>query len=135
MHIMDIIIALQILMISSGLLLIVPPIAALRAIKRKDKKRAAWIYPVVALVGPFITCFVLVVLVWLPTYNGQCGGWLGETSLCSGFGQYATETMYWAAMSMAVPGFIGVVLGVLVLVVDLIWRSMSRSTENKLRKK
>ena len=134
MHIMDIIIAMQIVMIF-WLLLLVPPITAFRAIKRKDKKRAAWIYSVVALVGPFISCFVLVVLMWLPTYNGQCGGWLGETSLCSGFGQYATETMYWAAMSMAIPGFIGVVLGVLVLVVDLIWRSMSRSTENKLRKK
>ena len=134
MHIMDIIIALQIILIS-GLLLLVPPIAVWRTINRKDKKRAAWPYPVMALVGPFIACFILVVLVWLPTYNGQCGGWLGETSPCSGFGQYAIETMYWAAMSMAVPGFIGMALGVVVLVVGFIWRSMSRSAENKLRKK
>lgn len=120
---MDIIIALQIILIS-GLLLLVPTIAALHAIKRKDKKRAAWIYPVVALVGPFISCFVLVVLMWLPTYSGQCGGWLGETSPCN-FGQYAIETMYWAVMSMAVPGFIGVALGVAVMVVGFIWRGMS----------
>jgi hypothetical protein len=133
MHIMDIIIALQIILIS-GLLLLVPPIAVGRAIKRKDKKHAAWIYPVVALVGPFISCFVGVVLMWLPTYSGQCGGWLGETSPC-GFGQYATETMYWAVTSMLVPGFVGMVLGVFVLVVGFIWRSMPRSAENKLRKK
>ena len=124
MHIMDIIIALQIILIS-GLLLLVPPIAVWRTINRKDKKRAAWLYPVVALVGPFISCFILVVLVWLPTYSGQCGGWLGETSPCSGFGQYAIEAMYWAAMSMAVPGFIGMALGVVVLVVGFIWRGMS----------
>ena len=120
---MDALIALQIILIS-GVLLLVPPLAVWRAIKRQAKKRAAWIYPMVALLGPFITCFILVALVWLPTYSGQCGGWLGETSPCSGFGQYATETMYWAAMSMAVPGLIGLVLGVLVLVVGLIWRGM-----------
>jgi hypothetical protein len=120
---MDALIALQIILVS-GVLLLVPPIAVWRAIKRQVKRQAVWIYPVVALVGPFITCFVLVVLVWLPTYSGQCGGWLGETSPCSGFGQYATETMYWAAMSMAVPGLIGLLLGVLVLVVGLIWRGM-----------
>jgi len=124
MHIMDIIIALQIILIS-GLLLLVPPIAVGRAIKRKDKKRAAWIYPVVALVGPFISCFVGVVLMWLPTYSGQCGGWLGETSPC-GFGQYAIETMYWAAISMSVPGFFGIVLGVLAIVLSLIKRFMNR---------
>ncbi len=118
MHIMDIIIALQIILIS-GLLLIVPPVAALRAIKRKDKKRAAWMYPVVALVGPFISCFVGVVLMWLPTFSGQCGGWLGETSPC-GFGQYAIETMYWAATSMLVPGLVGMALGVVVLILGLI---------------
>jgi hypothetical protein len=133
MLIMDIIIALQIILIS-GLLLFVPPIAALRTIKRKDKIHPVWIYPVVALVGPFISCFVLVVLMWLPTYSGQCGGWLGETSPC-GFGQYAIETMYWAVMSMLVPGFVGIALGVVVLVVGFIWRCMSRSAENKLRKK
>ena len=124
MHIMDIIIALQIILIS-GLLLLVPPIAVGRAIKLKDKKSAAWIYPVVALVGPFISCFVGIVLMWLPTYSGQCGGWLGETSPCS-FGQYAIETMYWAAISMLVPGFVGIVLGVLAIVLSLIKRFMNR---------
>ena len=133
MHIMDIIIALQIILIS-GVLLLVPPLAVWRAIKRQAKKRAAWIYPMVALLGPFITCFILVALVWLPTYSGQCGGWLGETSPCS-FEQYVTETMYWAAISMWVPGFVGLALGVVVLVVGFISRGMSRWAENKLRKK
>jgi hypothetical protein len=78
--------------------------------------------PVLALFGPFVAAFVFVVLMWLPAYSGQCGGWLGETSPCSGFGQYATETMFWATMSMAMPGLLGMLLGVAVLVFGLITR-------------
>jgi hypothetical protein len=49
-----------------------------------------------------------------------------ETSPCSGFGQYASATMFWAAMSMAVPGLLGMLLGVAVLIVVLIRRGMYR---------
>ena len=45
----------------------------------------------------------------------------------SRFGQYATETMYWAAISMAMPALLGMLLGVVVLIVGLIRRDKSRS--------
>jgi hypothetical protein len=64
---------------------------------------------------------------WLPSYSGECGGWLGETSPCSGFGQYAYETMFWVAMGMAMPGLLGMLLGVAVLIGVLIRRRISRS--------
>jgi hypothetical protein len=79
-----------------------------------------------ALIGPSVVAFVGVVLMWLPGCKGQCGGWLGETSPCSGFGQYASETMFWAAMSMAMPGLLGMLLGVVVLVFGLIQRGRTR---------
>jgi hypothetical protein len=82
--------------------------------------------PALALIGPSIAAFISVVLMWLPAYSGQCGGWLGETTPCSGFGQYAFETMYWAAMSMAMPGLLGMLLGVAVLIVVVIGRRRSR---------
>jgi hypothetical protein len=88
--------------------------------------RAAWLYPALALIGPSVAAFIFVVLMWLPAYSGQCGGWLGETSPCSGFGEYATETMFWAAMSMVMPSLLGMLLGVCVLIVLLIRHRMSR---------
>jgi hypothetical protein len=126
MDIMDTVILLLIFMISV-LLVLTPPVAIWRALSRQASGRAAWLYPALALMGPFVAAFVFVVLIWLPAYAGQCGGWLGETSPCSGFGQYATETMYWAAMSMAMPGLLGMLLGVAILVFGLIRRRMSRS--------
>ncbi|MCX7326878.1 MAG: hypothetical protein NTW00_01730 [Hyphomicrobiales bacterium] len=118
---MNTIILLLILMISA-LLIVAPPVGVWRSLSRQTSGRAAWLYPALALIGPFIAAFVFVVLMWLPAYSGQCGGWLGETSPCSGFGQYASETMFWAAMSMAMPGLLGMLLGVAVLIFGLIRR-------------
>ena len=123
--IVNTVVPLLILMISV-LLVLTPPVAVWRARSRQPSGRAAWLLPALALIGPFIAAFISVVLVWLPAYSGQCGGWLGETSPCSGFGQYAFETMYWAAMSMAIPGLLGMLLGVAVLIVVLIRRRLSR---------
>ena len=118
---MNSIILLLILLISA-LLIVAPPVGVWRSLSRQTSGRAAWLYPALALIGPFIAAFVFVILMWLPAYSGQCGGWLGETSPCSGFGQYASETMFWAAMSMAMPGLLGMLLGVAVLIFGLIRR-------------
>jgi hypothetical protein len=109
-----------------ALLIVAPPVAIWRALSRQASGRAAWLLPALALFGPFVAAFVFFVLMWLPAYSGQCGGWLGETSPCSNFGQYATETMFWASMSLAMPGLLGMLLGVAVLIVVLIRRRMSR---------
>ena len=125
---MDIVntVSLLLMLVISKLLVLTPPVAVWRALSRKSSGRAAWLLPALALIGPLIAAFISLVLVWLPAYSGQCGGWLGETSPCSGFGQYAFETMYWAAISMAIPGLLGMLLGVAVLIVVLIRRRMSR---------
>ena len=125
---MDIVntVILLLILVLSVLLVVTPPVAVWRALSRQPSGRAAWLLPALALIGPCIAAFVSVVLVWLPAYSGQCGGWLGETSPCSGFGQYAFETMSWAAMSMAMPGLQGMLLGVAVLIGVLIRRRMSR---------
>jgi hypothetical protein len=127
---MDIVntVILLLMLVISKLLVLTPPVAVWRALSRKPSGRAAWLLPALALIGPFIAAFISLVLVWLPSYSGQCGGWLGETSPCSGFGQYAFETMYWAAITMAMPGLLGMLLGVAVLIVVLIRRRMSRPT-------
>jgi hypothetical protein len=113
---------LLLILLSSVLLILTPPVAVWRFLSRQTAGRAPWLLPTLALIGPFIAAFVFVVLMWLPAYSGQCGGWLGETSPCSGFGQYASETMFWAAMSMAMPGLLGMLLGVAVLIFGLIRR-------------
>jgi hypothetical protein len=106
----------------SVLLVLTPPVAVWCVLSRQASGPAAWLYPALALIGPFVAAFVVVVLMWLPAYSGQCGGWLGETSPCSDLGHYATETMFWAAMSMAMPGLLGMLLGVAVLIFGLIKR-------------
>jgi len=125
MDIVNIVILLLVFLISV-LLVLTPPVAVWRVLSRQASGRAVWLYPLLALIGPFVAAFVFVVLTWLPTYSGQCGGWLGETTPCSGFGQYAFETMYWAAISMAMPGLLGMLLGVAVLIVVVIRRRRSR---------
>lgn len=115
----------------SGLLIITPPIAIWCTLSRQTSARAAWLYPALALMGPYVAAFVFVVLMWLPAYSGQCGGWLGETSPCSDFGQYARETMYWATMSTAMPGLLGILLGIAVLFIILIRRGMSRMSRRR----
>ena len=118
------IMALAILAIFA-LLIVAPPVGVWRSLSRPVPGWPVSLRVTLALVGPFVAAFLFVVLMWLPSYSGQCGGWLGETSPCSGFGQYAFETMYWAAMSMAIPGLLGMLLGVAVLIVVLIRRRRS----------
>jgi hypothetical protein len=113
------------LFIIYGFLILFPPIAMGRFVARQVSGRTAWFPPALALIGPFIAAFVLVFLVWLPAYSGRCGGWLGETTPC-GFGQYATETAFWASMSMAMPALLGMLLGFVVMIVGLIRRNKSR---------
>lgn len=125
MDIKDAIFLLLTLLIN-GLLVCAPAVAIWRSFSRRLPERVAWLQAVLALIGPAIAAFVFFVLLWLPDYSGQCGGWLGETSPCSGFGQYATETMFWAAMGLAVPGVLGMLLGAAVLVFLLIRRRLSR---------
>jgi hypothetical protein len=111
----------------SWLLVLTPPVAVWRSLLMPDSGRVAWLYPALALIGPSVVAFIFVVLMWLPAYSGQCGGWLGETSPCSGFGEYATETMFWAAVSMVMPSLLGMLLGVCVLIVLLLRHRMSRT--------
>jgi len=95
-------------------LLVTPAIAVWRACLRHPQRRASWATVGLSLIGPFMVAFTLLMLLWLPAYAGRCGGWLGETEAC-GFGQYATEAIYWAAVSTAMPGLLGFLLGVAVL--------------------
>lgn len=121
---MDTIILLFIAVIS-GLLILAPPIAVWRSLARRASGRAAWLHPAVSLIGPFVAAYGFIVLMWLPAYSGRCGGWLGETTPC-GFGQYATETLFWAALSMATPALLGILLGLAVLLLFVIRRGTSR---------
>ena len=116
---------LLLMFVLSVLLVVAPPVVVWRARARHPAGRAAWLYPALALVGPAITGCVVAVVMWLPAYSGQCGGWLGETSPCR-FGQYAAETLYWAAMSVAMPGLLGMLLGAAVLLVGALRRRKSR---------
>ena len=116
---MNVLITLLILLVS-GLLIVTPPVAVWRSMTRRRPGHAAWIRPMLALVGPVLACLVLVVLVWLPAYSGQCGGWLGETTPCRSFGEYAADTLFWAVLSLAMPGVLGMLLGLVVLIVRLV---------------
>jgi hypothetical protein len=109
-----------------AMLIIAPPVGVWRSLSRPAAAASTGLRVTLALIGPSVVAFVGVVLMWLPGYKGQCGGWLGETSPCSGFGQYASETMFWAAMSMAMAGLPGMLLGVVVLVFGLIQRGRTR---------
>ena len=113
-----------ILLFIYGLLIVLPSVAVWCSISKRSSGWVAWFQPPLALIGPFIAAFIYFVMAWLPAYSGRCGGWLGETTPC-GFGKYATETMYWAAMSMGIPALLGILLGVLVLIVGLIKRGKS----------
>lgn len=121
---MDIVIALYFISILK-VLIFLPPLVVGLSVFRQASGRSAWFLLPFALIGPFIAAFVFSVLVWLPAYSGRCGGWLGETTPC-GFGQYATETAFWASMSMAMPALLGMLLGFVVMIVGLIRRNKSR---------
>jgi hypothetical protein len=122
------IVLLPLVIVISGLLIAIPPVAVWRSLSRQASGPAAWFQPALSLIGPFLATFILVVLMWLPAYSGQCGGWLGETTPCRGFGEYATETLYWAAMSMAMPGLLGFLLGLAVLIFRLIRGRLPRKS-------
>ena len=112
----------------AGVLILAPPLAVWRSGSRRASGSASWRSFLLASFSPSIVAFILIVLAWLPAYTGQCGGWLGETTPCSGFAQYAAETMFWAAMTIAVPGLLGVLLGLAVMALRSIRRRMSRNT-------
>lgn len=115
------------IVVLSGLLTLAPPVAVWRVRSPGVRPGTFWRGIGLALLGPSVTAYVLLVLAWLPAYSGQCGGWLGETTPCSGFGQYVTESLFWARMSLAVPGLLGIVLGVIVLIVRSIRLGRSRT--------
>jgi hypothetical protein len=109
----------------AALLILGPPMAVWRARIRPGAGWRGWSGPLVALVAPAVLAYLLVVSAWLFMYEGQCGGWLGETAPCRGFGQYAREAMYWAAMSMGLPTVLGLFLGGAVLSLRAIRRRRS----------
>jgi len=109
-----------------AMLIIAPPVGVWRSLSRPAAAASTGLRVTLALIGPSVVAFVGVVLMWLPGYKGQCGGWLGETSPCSGFGQYASETMFWAAMSLVMPSLLGMLLGISVLIVLQIRHRVSR---------
>lgn len=98
------------------LLVLAPPFVIWRMRSQRATGWTMWRHRALALLGPAVVAFVSTVLLWLPSYSGQCGGWLGETSPCSGFGQFVAETTYWAAFSLAIPALLGMLLGVAVTV-------------------
>ena len=116
---MDIVILLLMLG-SSSFLVGAPPLAVWRVLKAMNPAQAAGLRISVALLGPWLACYTLMVLAWLPAYAGQCGGWLGEATPCAGWWQYAQETLFWAAMGTAVPGALGLLLGGAVVLVHRI---------------
>lgn len=61
-----------------------------------------------ACAGPPLGALALILLVWLPQFAGECGGWLGETEPC-GLARYAAEAVFWASMSLAMPALIACV--------------------------
>lgn len=102
------------------LLILGPPVAVWRARLNPGGGWRRWSAPLVSLIAPAALAYLLVVSAWLPAYDGQCGGWLGETQPCLGFGQYARETLFWAAMSMGLPALLGLLLGIAVLSLRLL---------------
>jgi hypothetical protein len=105
----------------SALLIVTPSVSVWRSFYRQARVKLTWRNLLLSLFAPSIAIFTLVALIWLPTYSGQCGGWLGETTPCSSFTQFAYETFYWAAMSLALPGLTGIIIGLLQVFVGLIY--------------
>jgi hypothetical protein len=110
----------------SAVLVVAPPVAVWRACAKRAEGNWGWLGTLFALLAPFLGAYLAVVLLWLPGYQGQCGGWLGEAAPCRGVGQYVAETMVWAALSMAVPGLFGMLVGMAVWVLH--WAINRRSS-------
>ncbi|MBZ2177554.1 MAG: hypothetical protein ACK58M_20370 [Acidobacteriota bacterium] len=91
------------------LVMVMPGVLAWRVGRGPSWGRAA-----LALLGPGAAGYALMVVFWVFQYKGQCGGWLGESVACR-WGQYAAETLFLAAMTLGVPGVVGLVVGGAVL--------------------
>lgn len=111
---------LALILVVHALLVLAPAVAVWVVFSRLPPGKARWLGTALGLFGPLVTAYLSIVVAWLPSYSGECGGWLGETSPCGGFGQYLGETLVWAAMGIAMPGLIGVVLGIAVLLLRLL---------------
>ena len=98
-----------------------PPVAVWRWGEHQSSPAFRWIGYAGAILGPVTTAFCLLVLLSFTDFEGQCGGWLGETSPC-GFAQFAGESLYWGALSLFMPGALGIALGLIVLVIRAMWR-------------
>lgn len=95
-----------VLMLGLGLPVISPLLYM--GLRRRRPTFSPWLRYALACLAPPLMVGLCLLLMWLPTYQGQCGGWLGETSPCD-FSQYVGEAVFWAAMSLAVPAVVSVV--------------------------
>ncbi len=97
-----------------GLLVLAPSVMVWLSAKNPSPKRPIWRSHTLALLAPLAAGYCLLALIWLLQFEGNCGGWNGETAPC-GFGQFATELSIMAAMTLAMPGMVGIGLGLCVL--------------------
>jgi hypothetical protein len=107
-----------------ALVVVLPPLAIWRSFTRRVGGLARWIGILLALFGPLMAGTVILLLAALPGYSGQCGGWLGETYDCAGIGQYVGENLFFAFMTLAMPGLAGLILGLVALLIA--WLRSSR---------
>lgn len=123
---------LPLILVVHALLVFAPAVSMWFAMSRQAPGKRRWLAMVLALTGPLVAAYLLVVIAWLPFYSGECGGWLGETSPCNGFGQYVTETLYWAAMGLAVPAVVGLGNGVGLLLLRWLFVDRGRASASSL---
>ena len=103
---MDVLIAIVVITLGLGLPVLGPLLFVW--LQRHRPALSPWLRLAFACLVPPLLLGLCLVLVWLPSYAGQCGGWLGETSPCR-FAQFVGETFYWATLSLAVPAVVSVV--------------------------
>jgi hypothetical protein len=95
-------------------LAVAPTVLVVVAETRRPPGAAPWRTRTLALVGPLVAAWALLLALWLPRFEGRCGGWLGETRPCT-FAGFASEAFAVAGLTLAVPGLVGSVLGALAL--------------------
>lgn len=108
-----------------GLVVLAPAGCVWLASPRLARGIRSWLAAAVAVLGPSVVVYLLVVAGWLFRYDGRCGGWLGETHPCR-FSEYAAETLYLAGLILTMPAATGILLGVAVAVVLRIRSGPSR---------